>query len=238
MNWDAFFTLHRDLPREGPGTADDVRWVLDTAGITGPVTVLDAACGPGADTETLADALPDAQIHGIEKTPHFVTEAQARTARFGPRVRITEGDMANPQGGPFDFICSAGAVYFLGITEALTAWRSHLRPGGAVAFSEPCLFQTPASDDALAFWEGYPTTDATGIADRVTAAGYRTIATRKVSDQGWEDYFQGVEIRAKALEPDADPDLADIIAQARKEAADWRRLKDQTGYLLTIARPA
>lgn len=59
---DAFFTVHRDLPREGPGEAADVRWALDQLGLSGPIDVLDAACGPGADLVELADALPQARI--------------------------------------------------------------------------------------------------------------------------------------------------------------------------------
>jgi hypothetical protein len=66
MDWNAFFTVHRDLPREGPGEPADVLWALKTAGVPGAVTVLDAACGPGADTVTLADALPDATITGMD----------------------------------------------------------------------------------------------------------------------------------------------------------------------------
>ena len=129
----AFFTVHCDLPREGPGEAADVLWALGHLNATGPLDVMDAACGPGADLMTLAKALPDATITGIEKTPHFVIEAQARTADYAPRVSVIEGDMAQP-GGPYDLIWCAGAVYFLGVTEGLKIWRTALKSGGAVVF--------------------------------------------------------------------------------------------------------
>ncbi len=58
--------------------------------------------------------------------------------------------------GPFDLIWSAGALYFLGVTDGLTGWRAALAPGGAVAFSEPCFFTDTPSDAARAFWDGYP----------------------------------------------------------------------------------
>jgi|GEM_PF-4683729 len=52
----AFFTVHRDLDREGPGEAADVHWALDVAGTPEDARILDAACGPGADMVTLAKA--------------------------------------------------------------------------------------------------------------------------------------------------------------------------------------
>ena len=45
----AFFTVHCDLPREGPGEAADVLWALGHLNAGGPLDVMDAACGPGAD---------------------------------------------------------------------------------------------------------------------------------------------------------------------------------------------
>lgn len=47
MDWDAFFALHRDLPREGPGEAADVAWALEVAGVAPGARVADAGCGPG-----------------------------------------------------------------------------------------------------------------------------------------------------------------------------------------------
>lgn len=33
MDWKAFFTVHKGLPREGPGTADDVDWACGLAAV-------------------------------------------------------------------------------------------------------------------------------------------------------------------------------------------------------------
>ena len=62
----AFFALHRDLPREGPGQAEDVHWALYTAAVPEEARICDLACGPGADTRTLAKARPHARITGID----------------------------------------------------------------------------------------------------------------------------------------------------------------------------
>lgn len=73
-----FFTLHRDLPREGPGEPTDIAWALAEGGIGGAIRVVDAGCGPGADLVLLAEALPDARFEGVEMHAPFVGAAQAR----------------------------------------------------------------------------------------------------------------------------------------------------------------
>ncbi len=144
-----------------------------------------------------------------------------------------------PDRRPYDLIWSAGAVYFLGIGPALTAWRDALKPGGAVAFSHPCHFTNVPSPEARAFWEGYATTDAAGIDAQVRGAGYRTLATRRVGDAGWQAYYLGLGARAAQLRPkaEADPDLAKVLRIAETEIATWHRVKAETGYLLSVVRP-
>ncbi|MDA8587263.1 class I SAM-dependent methyltransferase, partial [Rhodobacteraceae bacterium] len=121
----AFFTVHRDLPREGPGLAQDVWWALDVADLAEDAHILDAACGPGADTVTLAEACMKAQIDAIDITPHFVMAARERIAPFGTRVLAREGDytMLDAQ---YDLIWCAGAAYMKGMLPVLNAWRDHL----------------------------------------------------------------------------------------------------------------
>ena len=230
-----FFTLHRDLPREGPGSAAEVAWVLDR--IAPPARVLDLACGPGADTVELAQRLPAARIEAVEQVRHFVEAAQRATARFGDRVTVRQGDMRAVT-GQHDLIWCMGAVYFLGIEAALPLWRPALAPGGHLAFTEPVLVETPASATAAAFWGDHPVGDAGAIAGRVAAAGYRTLATRLLTGAPWEDYYAPLERRIAALRPGASAALTQVLDEAEREVTLWRRAPDQIAYLLTLAAPA
>ena len=238
MDWEAFFTLHKDLPREGPGTAEDVKWAVDLAGTHGEARVCDAGCGPGADTETLAVALPEAWIDAIELHAPFAEATAARCARFGPRVKAWAGDMAK-LAGPYDLIWSAGAIYFLGVTEALSAWKTALTRAGKVAFSEPVLLGGEEPKAVRDFWEEYPAiTDEAGILARVEAAGYRSLGTRRIIGTPWEAYYQPMEARiAEMRQGDVSDALEAALREGETEIANWRAAPDRIAYLLVVAEP-
>lgn len=234
----AFFTLHRDLPREGPGEPADVAWASDLAGVARDARICDAGCGPGADIAALLAAAPEGRVTAYEQVPHFVSAARAAHAGDA-RVELRQADMSRLS-GPYDFIWSAGAVYFLGVTQALRGWRPALAAGGAVAFSQIAWRVPDPPEEAQAFWAaGYPDmTDAAGVADQVTAAGFETLGTRWVSDAAWEAYFAPIDARAAMLEREADAALQAVLAEARAEADIWRRHRAAFGYLLSVVRVA
>lgn len=235
-NMNAFFELHRNLPREGPGEPADVAWATRLAGVGPQAQIADVGCGPGADIDALIAAAPQGHVTALDKTPHFVEEARARWRGDG-RVTILKADMAAIR-NRYDMIWCAGAVYFLGVTEALTAWRKVLLPGGAVAFSEVCWFGDKRSERARNLWMQYPDmTDEAGVAARIDAAGYEVLGTRWLSDAAWEAYFGPIDQRIAALRPHADDALTHVLDEATEEAACWRAHRDEFGYLLSVVRP-
>ncbi len=239
MNWDAFFTVHRDLPREGPGLAEDVIWAGRLSRLPRQGRVCDAGCGPGGDLATLRRLVPDGHVDGFETVSHFVEAADNRFTEDAS-VQITEASMENLT-GPYDLIWSAGAVYFLGINRVLNAWRSALTETGAVAFSHPCLFTDSPSSAALAFWEAEPGDIGTETTTRteIAAAGWQVIATRPLADEAWTAYYGPMLARCDELEAAKVTDaVATAIAEARAEAANWRAVARETGYMLYLVRPS
>jgi SAM-dependent methyltransferase len=234
---DAFFTLHADLPREGPGETADVAWAAEVAGLARGARLLDAACGPGGDIGALLRAAPEGHVTAIDLHAPFIDHAKSRWGA-DRRVTLEVGDMTDPE-GPFDLIWCAGAVYFLGIEAALSAWRGRLAPGGAIAFSEPVYLVETPSDGAVAFWaeEGLAIGTASTIAARVASAGYATLATRVLSDVAWEGYFRPLEDRIARLRSRADARLAAALDAGLAEIAAWRAHRRETGYLLSVVRP-
>ncbi|MCC5963586.1 MAG: class I SAM-dependent methyltransferase [Rhodobacteraceae bacterium] len=233
---EAFLTLYSDLAREGPGAPADLGWALSVAATPAQARIMDAGCGSGADTMTLAKERPQAQIEAVDKIAQFVAAAKRRTAPFGDRVQVRQGDMAQLE-GPYDLIWCAGAIYFLGVTEGLRAWRPALAPGGAVAFSEPCLLPRP-SDAARAFWAEYPQiTDVAGIRARVADAGYRVLGEQMQIGDAWEAYYIPMGRRIAMLRPDATGALAEALDAAEAEIARWRAAPSEIAYALMVVTP-
>lgn len=232
----AFWTVHADLPRQGPGSEEDVRWAVSEVDLPEAPAICDAGAGPGADIPALLTFCPGGHVTAVESHADFVEEISMRHGHLNIDAR--QSDMAEIT-GPYDLIWSAGAVYFLGVTEALSAWRSALAPGGAVAFSHICRF-ADLPREARDFWaEAYPDlTDEAGIAAQVDAAGFVTIATRRLPQASWDAYHGPLQSRIDALRPGADADLSRALDEAQAEIDLHARTGGTWGYLLSVVRPA
>ncbi len=235
-NMDAFFQLHRDLVREGPGEAADVRWATGLAGLKPNAQIVDIACGAGADTASLLEAAPKGHLTALDLTPHFVETVRAAWAD-DPRVTVLRADMARIA-NTYDFIWCAGAAYIIGVDQALANWRKALRPGGTIAFSDAVWFTSDRSPRAEALWADYPAmVDEAGLNAKIAQAGYEILGQRRVSDQGWENYYGPLDKRIAALRPGADAALTAVLDEAEEEAACWRAHRDEFGYVLSVIRP-
>ncbi len=234
---EAFLALYAELDRKGPGVPEDVVWAVATGGVPPDARVCDAGCGSGGDVPALLAAVPEGEVTAIDKHKPFI---DALLARHGgdPRLTAYAGDMAKLK-GPFDFIWSAGAVYFLGVRKALNCWRPALAKGGAIAFSGPCFFTDTPSEEARAFWGDYQDTmTEPQIGEEVMKAGYVTIAARPVADAAWEAFYAPLEARIAALRKDADETMSAVMDIELAQAETWRRVRRETGYLLSVVRPA
>lgn len=226
MSWEVLFD---GLERAGPEDAESLGWALAEAGVPERAAILDAGCGLGADLGALRALRPGARIVAIDLMEGFI--ARVRAAHPGVEARCA--DMTDPPGGPFDFIWSAGSAYMPGVAACLSAWRGHLRPGGAVAFSDLCWRVPAPAAEARAFWaaEGLEMRDAAGLEAVVAGAGYRVIAARWLARGAWAAYYDPVARRLAALPED------DMTRAFAAEIALWRAHGDDYGYRLIVARP-
>ncbi len=233
-----FFQLHRDLPREGPGEAADIAWATKLAAIPENAQMADVACGPGGDIATLLKAAPKGHVTALDKTAHFVTTAR-QNWQGEARVTVLKADMATIH-NRYELIWCAGAVYFMGVRQALTAWRKSLNAGGVIAFSEACWFtDVPSERSRALFAKEHPNMrNEAGVRAQITDAGYEVLGTRRLSDAAWEAYYGPLEIRLAGLRSGADAALATVLDEAAEEIACWRAHRDEFGYLLSVVRPA
>src|SRR5438552_3259112 len=103
-------------------------------------TVLEAGCGTGAQTVTLARNSPGARITSIDISAESLAEARARARAVGlTNVEFRQGDIFALPFGPeaFDHVFACFVLEHLPRPlEALTALRGLLRLGGTITVIE------------------------------------------------------------------------------------------------------
>lgn len=244
---DVFFELHRDLPREGPGDDEStLRALALCTELPERPDVLDVGCGPGMQTLALA-AATGGIITAVDAHERFLDQLRERAEAAGvrDRIHVMRGDMTDLPFGPdsFDLIWSEGAAYIMGISEAFSAWRAFLRPGGYVVVSELVWLVDDVPAEVRDFFEReYPgVTDVAGNLQRIAATGYEVIDHFTLPAESWWTHYQApLEARIPALQATYadDPVALAVIDETLIEHRLRRQHSDAYGYEFFIARCA
>ncbi|MFD7444946.1 GNAT family N-acetyltransferase [Streptomyces sp. NPDC059909] len=239
---DAFFSLHRGLPRQGPGSDDTTRRLLALAGpLPSRPRVLDLGCGPGRAALLLA-AEAGAEVTAVDLHEPFLDELRcaAEARGLGDRIRTVNADMGRlpyPDGS-FDLVWAESSAYSIGFDGALRDWRRLLAPGGALAVTECVWASGTPSPEARVFWEQHyrlRTTAANAAA--AVEAGYHVLGVHQQPPSDWEEYYGPLGARADAADPTA-PGMTEALAATRAELAMWRDHGTEYGYAGFVLRPA
>lgn len=145
---EAFWAIHSDLPREGPGdNASTARAYDMMRELPDAPTILDIACGPGMQTLELA-RLGAGRVTAVDLHQPFLDELgrRARATGLADYIDARRASMFDLpfEDAAFDVVWCEGALYMMGFRHGLTAWRRLLKPGGYVAVTEPVLLRPRA----------------------------------------------------------------------------------------------
>jgi ubiquinone/menaquinone biosynthesis C-methylase UbiE len=106
-----------------------------------PHRLLDLGVGSGLVAERVLDRLPDTSLVGIDFSPPMLARARKRLARFGTRVDLVEGNLAEPDGidlppGSYDTAFSVQTLHNMTPDEQqrVLAWLGRTLAPGGVAF--------------------------------------------------------------------------------------------------------
>lgn len=147
---------HERLVRQAAWLAPHTERLFREAGIGPGQRVLDLGSGVG-DVSLIAARLvgPSGEVVGIERDPRSITRAAARVAEAGLRnVSFTQSDAAQiPRDNPFD--AAVGRYILMFLPDPVTVLRSLsnlVRPGGVLAFQEPCWKSFLLESARLPLW--------------------------------------------------------------------------------------
>ena len=193
--WEIFFEVYEPLPRQGPGNRACAARALGLCRDLPPSpAVLDLGCGVGGQTLHLAE-LTSGSIVAIDSHAPSIERLAATVAERGlsDRVRPVVGDMAQPGLPPesFDLIWSEGALYNIGIENALRVCHGLLRPGGHLAFTDAVWRkENPPPEVKASFDLDYPTMGRRPTSWRPSrACGFSLVGHFTLPDEAWWDDF-------------------------------------------------
>jgi SAM-dependent methyltransferase len=243
--WPIFFELYESLPRQGPGNRACAARVLASCRDLPPApAVLDLGCGVGGQTIHLAD-LTSGSIVALDSHAPSIERLRATVAVRGlaERVQPVVGNMAEPGLPPasFDLIWSEGALYNIGIENALRVCRGLLRAGGYLAFTDVVWRKENPPPEVKASFDGdYPTMGRVpDVLAAIERCGFSLIGHFTLPDDAWwDDFYIPMEIRIEELRSEyrADDEALAVLDQLAQEPEMHRRYSDYYAYEFFVAR--
>ncbi len=240
-----FFEVHKDIPREGPGTNESTKKAFN---MLGPLPLgakaLDIGCGPGMQTIELARHL-DGHIVAIDPHEPFLDKLKENASKEGVLSKITvqNGSMFDLQFDEdhFDLIWSEGAIFIIGFDEGIKAWRKYLKTDGYLVVSEISWLRNDAPKEAIEFWEAdYPSIK--GIGDNINLiqkAGYSPVGHFVLPEIGWwENYYNPLIERINLLRVkyQGNQEANEALDNTMKEIDLYRKYSDYFGYVFYLMK--
>ena len=239
-----FFEVFEPLPRQGPGSRLSAKRALDLCvELPASPAVLDLGCGAGAQTFHLA-ALTTCTIIAIDNHEPNIERLGAEVIErgLGERICPQVGDIGKAEHKPesFDLIWSEGALYNIGIEEALRLYHSVLKPGGYFAFTEAVWRkESPAPEVRSAFEDYAGMGSVRDVLAKIEASDFSLVDHFMLPyTDWWDDFYTPMEQRIEELRGKyvGDDEALAALEEIAREPDMHRRHSSEYGYEFFVLR--
>lgn len=240
-----FFEVFEDLPRQGPGCREATLRALSLLkDLPARPRVLDIGCGCGMQTQILARELKT-KILAIDNHRPVLDRLDRAARQNSLTIETREMSMIDMpfEEESFDLLWSEGSIFIIGLARGLKDFRSYLKLGGYLAFTEMCWFvEAPPAEIRAYFDTIYPDIRTVDEVRRMAvASGYRMIERFNLPDSAWwDDYYTPMLERIKELKiRNAGVAEAEAVyAECETEAEMFRRYSKNYGYTFFVLQRA
>ena len=238
------------LPRLGPGDASLTRKAFlmlpESFRQSGrKIRVLDIGCGNGTPTIELAKHI-DGTIVALDNHQPFLDELQRRAEaeKVSEKIEARLGSMfqLDMEDGSFDLIWSEGALYMMGIPDAMKMCHRLLKPGGCLGVSDMVWFKPDPPEPCRQFLEA----ECSFLVDRETSlatmkeCGFEVLGHFSLPESVWWDsYFGPVGDRVRSLRDKygaGDPEKVALFEAMEHEAEVYRNYSAYYGYEFCVLK--
>lgn len=233
-----FMTVFETLERWGPGDENETLRALSLLPIA-PKSILEIGCGKGIATSILANnssaniVAVDNEQSAIDYLNLQITDKKLSNSVTPVCASMTELPFDK---GSFDLIWAEGSAYIMGVTNALSKWKSLLKEAGFLVLSDLVWMTDTASNDAEVFWsKAYPDMQLLSSREKqIEAAGYEIMSSFTLSDKAWQGYISPLTDRVETLQSTMQDSKA--LQDIQHEIDIYSKYLGEFGYQMFILK--
>ncbi|MBN1632628.1 MAG: class I SAM-dependent methyltransferase [Ignavibacteria bacterium] len=187
---DIFFEIHKNLPKEAPGSRETTRSVYNLIRtLPKRPLILDIGCGPGMQTIELAK-ISNGSIYAVDSHQPFLDSLKKKANQHTLNNIYTLNQSMHKltfKNKKFDLIWSEGAIYIIGFDKGLKYWKKFLKRKGVLAVSEVSWIKKNPPVKLKKFWaENYPSIrNIEQNLEIISKSGYKLMLTYVFPEKDW-----------------------------------------------------
>jgi ubiquinone/menaquinone biosynthesis C-methylase UbiE len=205
MDWEIFFDIHKDLPREGSGRDEYTQKAFDMIPYIKQPRILDIGCGPGLQTIKLAQ-ISDGIIIGTDSHQPYLDQLEKSIKKEKLSNRITTINQSmfemDFQEQYFDIIWAEGSIFIIGFETGLKEWNKYIKKNGYLAVHEMTWLKDSPPKEISDYWKRvYPGINTIEKnLEIIKKCNYKIIDYFPLPEDAWWDfYYNPLEKRLQKL---------------------------------------